>query len=211
GGMVASFVEELKKKDLIERSGKEKSLLLLERLRKQRQLKAETGTEGHDTLYMRFPFYDPDELYNRIIKHISFLWSRQFFIFCLFLFSLAAIIIISNWASVSSGLANLYSFQDKGLRDVLMLIVVLFTVIVLHENGHGLTCKRYGGEVHEIGFMLIYFMPAFYANVTDTWTFESKAAKLWVTFAGAFVELIICSIASFVWYFSTPGYLIHDF
>ena len=211
GGMVASFIEELKKKDLIERSGKEKSLLLLERLRKQRQLKAEEGTEGHDTLYMRFPFYDPDELYNRIIKHISFLWSRQFFIFCLFLFSLAAIIIISNWASVSSGLANLYSFQDKGLRDVLMLIVVLFTVIVLHENGHGLTCKRYGGEVHEIGFMLIYFMPAFYANVTDTWTFESKAAKLWVTFAGAFVELIICSIASFVWYFSTPGYLIHDF
>jgi putative peptide zinc metalloprotease protein len=210
GGMVASFVEELKKKDLIERSGTEKSLLLLERLRKQRQLKAETGADGHDTLYMRFPFYDPDDLYNRIIKYISFLWSREFFIFCLFLFSLAAIIIVSNWTSVSSGLANLYSFQDKGLRDVLMLIVVLFTVIVLHENGHGLTCKRYGGEVHEIGFMLIYFMPAFYANVTDTWTFESKAAKLWVTFAGAFVELIICSIASFVWYFSTPGYLTHD-
>src|SRR5437867_12633995 len=58
--------------------------------------------------------------------------------------------------------------------------------------------------------MLIYFMPAFYANVTDTWTFESKAAKLWVTFAGAFVELIICSIASFVWYFSTQGYFTHD-
>jgi hypothetical protein len=30
-------------------------------MRKQRQLKAEEGTEGHDTLYMRFPFYDPDE------------------------------------------------------------------------------------------------------------------------------------------------------
>ncbi|PWT87471.1 MAG: hypothetical protein C5B55_14720 [Blastocatellia bacterium] len=211
GDMVASFVEELKKKDLIERSGTEKSLVILERLRKQRQIKAETASEGRDTLYMRFPFYDPDELYNRIIKHIGFLWSREFFIFCLLLFSLAAIIIISNWTSVSSGLAYLYSFQDKGLRDILMLVAVLFTVIVLHENGHGLTCKRYGGEVHEIGFMLIYFMPAFYANVTDTWTFESKAAKLWVTFAGAFVELIICSIASFIWYFSTPGYLTHDF
>jgi putative peptide zinc metalloprotease protein len=211
GSMVAAFVEELKKKELIERSGTEKSLLLLERLRKQRQIKAETASEGHDTLYMRFPFYDPDDLYNRIIKHISFLWSRGFFIFCLFLFSLAAIIIISNWSSVSTGLSNLYSFDNKGPRDIVMLVVVLFTVIVLHENGHGLTCKRYGGEVHEIGFMLIYFMPAFYANVTDTWTFESKAAKLWVTFAGAFVELIICSIASFVWYFSTPGYLTHDF
>ena len=208
--MVASFVEELKKKDLIERSGTEKSLLLLERLRKQRKLKAETGAEGRDTLYMRFPFFDPDNLYNKIIKRIGFLWSRPFFIFCVILFSLAATIIISNWDTVSAGLANLYTFQDKGLRDVLMFIFVLFTVIVLHENGHGLTCKRYGGEVHEIGFMLIYFMPAFYANVTDTWTFESKAAKLWVTFAGAFVELIICSIATFIWFFSTPGYFTHD-
>jgi putative peptide zinc metalloprotease protein len=209
-GMVASFVEELKKKELIERSGTEKSLLLLERLRKQRKLTAETSVEGRDTLYMRFPFFDPDNLYNRIIKRIWFLWSRPFFIFCMVLFALAATIIISNWDTVSAGLASLYSFQDKGLRDVLMLIVVLFTVIVLHENGHGLTCKRYGGEVHEIGFMLIYFMPAFYANVTDTWTFESKAAKLWVTFAGAFVELIICSTATFVWFFSTPGYFTHD-
>ena len=210
GSMVASFVEELKKKDLIERSRAEKSLLLLERLRKQRKLKAETGAEGRDTLYMRFPFYDPDNLYNKIIKHISFLWSRKFFVVYLILFSLAATIIISNWETVRTGLANLYSFQDKGFRDIAMFIGVLFTIIVLHENGHGLTCKRYGGEVHEIGFMLIYFMPAFYANVTDTWTFESKAAKLWVTFAGAFVELVICSIASFVWYFSTPGYFTHD-
>ncbi|PYS63700.1 MAG: hypothetical protein DMF74_09255, partial [Acidobacteria bacterium] len=210
GSMVASFVEELKKKELIERSGTEKSLVLLERLRKQRKLKAETGAEGRDTLYMRFPFYDPDNLYNKIIKHISFLWSRKFLVVYLILFSLAATIIISNLDTVRTGLANLYSFQDKGFRDIAMFIGVLFTIIVLHENGHGLTCKRYGGEVHEIGFMLIYFMPAFYANVTDTWTFESKAAKLWVTFAGAFVELIICSIASFVWYFSTPGYFTHD-
>ena len=210
GSMVASFVEELKKKELIERSEKEKSLLLLERLRKQRKLKAETGSEGRDTLYMRFPFFDPDDLYNKLIKHIWFLWSREFLIFCLIVFSLAATIIISNWATVSTGLANLYSFENKGLKDIVMFIVVLFTVIVFHENGHGLTCKRYGGEVHEIGFMLIYFMPAFYANVTDTWTFESKGAKLAVTFAGAFVELIICSIATFVWYFSTPGYFTHD-
>jgi putative peptide zinc metalloprotease protein len=210
GPMVASFVEELKKKDLIERSGAEKSLVLLERLRKERKLKAEEGADGRDTLYMRFPFYDPDNLYNKIIKRISFLWSRKFFVVYLILFSLAATIIVSNWGTVSAGLGNLYSFQDKGFRDIVMFIGVLFTIIVLHENGHGLTCKRYGGEVHEIGFMLIYFMPAFYANVTDTWTFESKAAKLWVTFAGAFVELVICSIATFVWYLSTPGYFTHD-
>src|SRR2546428_7356173 len=60
GSLLASFAEELKKKDLIERSGVAKSLLLLERLRKQRKLKAESGAEGRDTLSMRVPCYDPD-------------------------------------------------------------------------------------------------------------------------------------------------------
>ena len=206
--MVGEFIESLEKMDLLERSASEKSLVLLERLRKQRKLKADT--EGRDVLYMRFPAFDPDQFYNRSIKHIGFFWSRRFVMFCLVLFSLAAILIVSNWGVVSAGLSQLYSFQNKGAGDIVMFIAVLFTVIVFHENGHGLTCKRYGGEVHELGFMFIYFMPAFYANVTDAWTFESKAAKLWVTFAGAFVELIICSIASFVWYFSTPGYFLHD-
>ena len=206
--MIGEFVESLKAKELIERSIEEKSLVLLERLRKERKLKADT--ESRDVLYMRFPAFDPDQLYNRVIKRIGFFWTRPFVLCCLVLFSLAAIIILSNWPLISLGLSQLYAFQDKNAGDILMFIAVLFTVIVFHENGHGLTCKRYGGEVHELGFMLIYFMPAFYANVSDAWIFNSKAAKLWVTFAGAFVELIICSFASFVWYFSTPGYFVHD-
>src|SRR5882724_477278 len=210
GSEVTSFVESLKKLNFIERSASEKSLLLLERLRKNRQHKAEEAADGGDENYMRFPLMDPDRLYNQIIKRISFIWTRGFLLFSLGLFTLAAIVIIANWETVHIGLSQLWSFSDKGLRDILMFIGVLFFVIVLHENGHGLTCKKYGGEVHELGFMLIYFMPAFYCNVSDAWTFHSKAAKLWVTFAGAYVELIICSIATFVWYLSAPGYFTHD-
>jgi putative peptide zinc metalloprotease protein len=210
GSEITSFVESLKKLNFIERSAGEKSLLLLERLRKDRQQKAEEAADGGDANYMRFPLMDPDKLYDRIIKRIWFIWTRSFLIFCAFIFTLAAIIIIANWEVVSLGLSQLWSFSDKGLLDILLFIGVLILVIILHENGHGLTCKRYGGEVHELGFMLIYLMPAFYCNVSDAWTFNSKAAKLWVTFAGAFVELIICSIATFVWFLSTPGYFTHD-
>ncbi len=210
GSEVTGFVEGLKKLNFIEQSASEKSLLLLERLRKNRQQKAEEAADGGDENYMRFPLLDPDKLYDRIIKHIWFIWTRGFLIFSVVLFSLAAVILIANWDIVNAGLSQLWSFSDKGLQDILMFIGVLSFVILLHENGHGLTCKRYGGEVHELGFMLIYFMPAFYCNVSDAWTFNSKAAKLWVTFAGAFVELIICSIATFVWYFSAPGYFTHE-
>ncbi len=210
GAEVTSFVESLKKLNFIERSASEKSLLLLERLRKDRQQKAEEAADGGDENYMRFPLMDPDKLYNRIIKRIWFIWTRGFLIFSALLFTFAAIILIANWETVQIGLSQLWSFSDKGLQDILMFIGVLSFVIILHENGHGLTCKRYGGEVHELGFMLIYFMPAFYCNVSDAWTFDSKAAKLWVTFAGAYVELIICSIATFVWFLTAPGYFTHD-
>ena len=143
---------------------------------------------------------DPDSFYNWIIKRIWFIWTRGFLIFSVLIFSLAAAVIVANWDTVHTGLSQLWAFSDKGLQDILMFIGAFLLVVILHENGHGLTCKRYGGEVHEVGFMLIYFMPAFYCNVSDAWTFDSKAAKLWVTFAGSFVELIICSIATFVWY-----------
>ena len=210
GPDVMAFVENLKKMDFIEQSASEKSLVLLERLRKTRQQKAEEAANGRDENYLRFPIMDPDRFYNWIIKYVSFIWTRGFLIFSVLIFSLAAAVIIANWDTVQTGLSQLWTFSDKGLRDILMFIGVFLVVVILHENGHGLTCKRYGGEVHELGFMLIYFMPAFYCNVSDAWTFDSKAAKLWVTFAGAYVELVICSIATFVWFLSAPGYFTHD-
>jgi putative peptide zinc metalloprotease protein len=210
GSEIASYVESLKKLNFIEQSASEKSLLLLERLRKNRQQKADEAANGRDENYLRFPLMDPDNFYNWIIKRIWFIWTRGFLIFSVLIFSLAAAVIVANWETVQTGLSQLWAFSDKGLQDILMFIGAFLLVVILHENGHGLTCKRYGGEVHEVGFMLIYFMPAFYCNVSDAWTFDSKAAKLWVTFAGSFVELIICSIATFVWYLSAPGYFTHN-
>ena len=51
-------------------------------------------------------------------------------------------------------------------------------IIAIHELGHGFTCKHFGGQVHEIGAMLIYFQPAFFCNVNDAWTFPELRARL---------------------------------
>src|SRR5439155_2123288 len=69
----------------------------------------------------------------------------------------------------------------------------------LHEFAHGLTCKHYGGEVHEIGFLLMFFIPCFYCNVSDAWLFDRKSKRLWVTFAGAYCDLCLWAVAVFVW------------
>jgi len=82
---------------------------------------------------------------------------------------------------------------------------VMLAVTTLHEFAHGLTCKHYGGEVHEIGFLLMFFMPCFYCNVSDAWLFRERSKRLWVTLAGGYFELFLWALAVFVWRLTLPG------
>ncbi len=81
----------------------------------------------------------------------------------------------------------------------------------IHEFGHGLTCKHYGGDVHQMGFLLIYFTPAFFTDTTDILLFKTGAPRQWVIFAGIWIELVICGLAALVWHFTAPGSLTNDF
>src|SRR2546422_7051024 len=56
--------------------------------------------------------------------------------------------------------------------------------------------------------MLIYFQPAFYCNVNDAWTFPDLRARLWVTAAGSWIQLVLAALAAIVWWVAQPGTLI---
>jgi putative peptide zinc metalloprotease protein len=82
-------------------------------------------------------------------------------------------------------------------------------VKVIHEFGHGLTAKHFGGEVHEMGILFLVLTPALYCDVTDSWLLPSKWKRIWISAAGIYVECFLASIATFVWWYSTPG-LVHS-
>jgi putative peptide zinc metalloprotease protein len=46
------------------------------------------------------------------------------------------------------------------------------------------------------------FSPAMYCNVTDSWTVADKWKRITISFAGIWVELIIASLATFVWWYT---------
>src|SRR5262249_41538291 len=66
----------------------------------------------------------------------------------------------------------------------------------------GLSCKYYGGEVHEMGFLLMCFSPALYCNVSDAWVLPNKWHRIIISFAGIYVELIIAAAATWVWWYT---------
>ncbi|MGC3971504.1 MAG: hypothetical protein QM775_30425 [Pirellulales bacterium] len=58
--------------------------------------------------------------------------------------------------------------------NAVWLVATMAVVKVLHELGHGLSCKHFGGRCHELGFMLLCFTPTLYCNVTDSWLLPSR-------------------------------------
>ena len=85
--------------------------------------------------------------------------------------------------------------------------MVLAVTKVLHEFGHGLSCKHFGGECHEMGVMILVLTPCLYCNVSDSWMLPSKWRRAAIGAAGMYVELVIASICTYVWWFSEPGLL----
>ncbi len=86
------------------------------------------------------------------------------------------------------------------------MAVFAFTKI-LHELGHAVSLRHFGGECHELGVMFLVFTPCLYVNVSDAWMLPNKWHRVAISGAGMYVEMILASVATFLWWFSEPGLL----
>src|SRR5437016_12825317 len=146
-----------------------------------------------DLFYLRFKIFDPDRLFNWLLPQIQFLFTPYFVALSAALVVGAAGVSVVNWKEILHQSGALFRFESLALAWLVCL-----GVIAAHEFSHGLTCKYFGGRVREIGFLLIYFQPAFYCNVSDAWLFPEKSKRLWVTFAGAYFEPFFWALAPLV-------------
>ena len=159
---------------------------------------------------MRWSFGDPDATLTRTMPSVRWMFTRWFAVHqsrcSYFILGLLA----NRWPQFLAALSSTYSFHSIGLANVVTLWIVGGFVILIHELGHGYTCKHFGGEVRELGFMLIYFQPAFFCNVSDAWSFRDRSARLWVTAAGSWIQMVVASIAAVVWWAAAPGTLVAE-
>src|SRR5207244_10922931 len=80
---------------------------------------------------------------------------------------------------------------------------------LIHELGHGFSCRRFGGEVHELGLMFLVLVPAPYVDASSAWLFPNKWARVFVGAGGMIIELFVASILAFVWLWTSPQSLLH--
>jgi putative peptide zinc metalloprotease protein len=88
----------------------------------------------------------------------------------------------------------------------LFLLWLVFPVVkTLHECGHAFATKVYGGEVHEMGVMLLVFTPFPYVDASAASAFQATWQRVVVGAAGMLVELGLASLALVVWLNVEPG------
>ena len=178
----------------------------LRSLRKRRFYDAENST----LLRIQIPLFDPDPLMNRVIGKMRWVWSPLFVAAWVAVFAAVLGFLIHNWDLYWAGFIDLMSPAGKGPGHFIGLVAISVVVSIWHELGHGFTCKRFGGEVHDIGVMLFYFQPAFYCNIDDSYLFPKVRHRVYATFGGPYFEQMMCSVAAAVWLTTPAEWWIHE-
>lgn len=189
-----------------ERSLGEKNLAVLERIRDERKGRVDQSS----VLYISFKAWDPNKTLAKLDVYLGWMFTTWFVVFSTALFIVAGSLMASDWTRIQQDTASLYSFANKSSYDIWMFWILLLVLGGIHEMGHGLSCKHFGGDVHQMGFLLIYFTPAFFTDTTDILLFQKGSRRQWVVFAGIWIELVICGIAALIWHFSLPGSIVND-
>lgn len=168
-------------------------------------LPIEAGTKKKQSwLYFRYSFFDPNRLFNRLEPSMQFVWTRGFFFASAALIAVAALTAWNNRADLAT------TFHSSLHWETLVLVwLVTILVTTCHEFAHGLTCKHYGGDVHEVGLLVMFFTPCFYCNVSDAWLIPEKRKRLWITAAGGYCDLCLWAAALLVWRFTHQETLVN--
>ena len=156
-------------------------------------------------LSIRFKGIDPERLLNAIYPFTAWIFHPFTMFLSLVMMVSALLLVLTNFDTFYAKLPGFYQFFTP--ENGLWLAAILGMTKVVHEFGHGLTCKHFGGECHEMGVMILVLTPCLYCNVSDSWMLPSKWRRAAIGFAGIFVEVWLAAFATFLWWYSNPGLL----
>src|SRR6266850_4223206 len=170
-----------------------------------------SNVEGHklndrkNLLYRKIASFNPEKIFAWLLPRTAWAFTRGFNVFGALSILTGFTMMYLHRAEFAGGVSSLFS-----LHGLLFLWPVVFSVTTMHEFSHGLTCCHFGGKVKEVGFMLIYFQPAFYCDVSDSWMFPSRRQRMWVTFAGGYFQLVIWGVSTMIWRITDSNTAIND-
>lgn len=207
---VREFAADLEVGDFWYKTPQEKNILLLKQSQEERRKKLKVRSKWADLSQVIFPAFNPDRFLTWAYAHTKFVYTPWFTILTVMGFAIGAGITVAHWSEIGRDTLQFYNFAKKTWGDVLILYVLTIFVTAIHEFAHAHSCKHYGGRVPAMGFALVYLMPAFYTDTTEGFVHGSPYQRLIIAMSGIWSELIVCSIATPIWWGTPPDTLVHN-
>jgi putative peptide zinc metalloprotease protein len=149
----------------------------------------------------RFPLVDPERFLRFMAPVVKPLFGWIGAVIWLAAIIPAAILFATHWTDLTQGVLDRVLVPNN-----LFALWILFPIIkVFHEFGHAFATKSYGGEVHDMGIMMLVIAPVPYVDASSASAFHEKWRRVIVGAAGMLVELFIASLALFLWLNAEPG------
>jgi putative peptide zinc metalloprotease protein len=200
---VIQILSQLHTANLIETNVSPDAMVLLRRHKamQKRQMQGRLM----NLLFPRIPIWDPDRFLQRWMPVMRLLLSKAGALLWL-------AVVIGGVATVFSNFQEFKTATQHSINPsnwfYLWLVFVLIKLI--HELGHAFSCRRFGGECHELGIMFLVFIPTPYVDASAAWAFPNKWHRMFVGAAGMVFELFVASICAFVWAYTNPSHLINQ-
>jgi len=153
-------------------------------------------------LFIHIPLFDPDRLLTRLNPMGRLLFSPVGALLWLAVVGLGLKAVAENFDLALSQGRAIFAPENLPLFYLSTVLAKFF-----HEMGHGMICKRYGGQVHTFGVMLMIFVPLPYLDVTSSWAFRHRYQRVLVGMGGMLSEFFIAGIAAMIWANTGEGLL----
>ncbi len=152
---------------------------------------------------VRIPLWDPGRFLDRHVALWRALWGPAGAVLWLAVVLPVLVLLPPAWPELT------HNLSDRVLQaDNLLLLALVFPAIkALHELGHATATRAGGGEVHDMGVMLLVLMPVPYVDASAATVLRSRWSRALVGAAGMVVELFIAALAFYLWRNAEPGLL----
>jgi len=170
--------------------------------RYKERIKREVSSWFLNIMFVQIPLIDPENFLKKFLALIKIIIGP-----------LGAIVWLAVVGAASKCVFDRFGLVTEMAQGILapdnlfLLYVGLVFIKSFHEFGHAMVCKRYGGEVHTMGIMMLIFTPLPFMDASSAWAFRSRAQRVFVGAAGMIIEFFVAGLAVFVWAYTGKGTL----
>ncbi len=169
--------------------------------RRRKEERRQFNSRYLNPMSLRFPLIDPDAFLAWLNRWPHPYQGRAGTVIWLAMVIPALVLAPMHWPDLTEN----FSEQLLAMDNLLVMAVIFPLLKAFHELGHGLATKARGGEVHDMGIMLMVLFPIPYVEASSASAFVKKADRIIVGAAGMLTELLLAAFAFYFWLILEPG------